>query len=127
MPQGKGPAGRVGATNVERRFLDAVVGAADRGGRPSPEMPRGSDAPTRHGGGLVRLSPSLSVPQAGRPSPEGWIWPWRGVYRRWARISGDGEAGWWRRRAAREEWIDLASEPEEKKEKKKWGPRVGWK
>ena len=49
----------------DRRFLDAEVGAAGRGGRPSPEMPRGS------GGGMVRLGPSPSVPQAGRPSPRG--------------------------------------------------------
>nr|CAB3502901.1 unnamed protein product [Digitaria exilis] len=32
--------GRVGATNVERRFLDAEVDVVGRGWRPSPEMPR---------------------------------------------------------------------------------------
>ena len=57
--------------NVDRHFLDADVGAAGRGGRPLPEMPRGNGAPSRRGGGLVRLGPSLPVPQAGRPSPRG--------------------------------------------------------
>ena len=118
----------MGATNVDRCFLDAEVGAAGRGGHPSPEMPRGSGAPATRGGSLVRLGPSLSVPQAGRPSPEGWIWPWRGVYRRWARISGDGEAGWWRRRPAREGRIERVrasgAASEEKEEKNRCGTHV---
>ena len=57
--------------SARRRSVLNRMDAAGRGGRPSPEMPRGSGAPSRRGGGLVRLGPSPSVPQAGRPSPRG--------------------------------------------------------
>jgi hypothetical protein len=111
----------VGATNVERRFFDAEVGAAGRGGRPSPEMPRGSGAPARRGGGLVRLGPLLSPPQAGSPSPRGADPAMAGI------LLGAGEdlrprrAGWRRRRRFGMEradqtedsgWSEAASEPE---------------
>ena len=122
----------MGATNVDRRFLDAEVGAAGRGGRPSPEMPRGSSAPSRRGGGLVRLDLSLPVPQAGRPSPRGAdpsmavSLPAAGEDLR-RRQGGDGGGGG--RRGSRDREIPVASEPEDrgKREKKEVEPtcRVG--
>ena len=116
----------MGATNVDRRFLDAEVGAAGRGGRPSPEMPRGSGAPSRRSGSLVWLGPSLPVPQAGRPSPKGTdpsmarSLPAAGEDLR-RRRGGDGGGGG--RRGSRDREIPVASEPEERgKRKKEVGP-----
>ena len=124
-PPGGGPAGRVGATNVERRFFDAEVGAAGRGGRPSPEMPRGSGAPARRGGGLVRLGPSLSPPEAGSPSPRGADPAMAGIL---PAAGGDlrrRRAGWRRRRRVGCCGGDSGwSERTRERGKKGWGSHV---
>ena len=110
-PPGRGPAGRVGATNVDRRFLDAEVGAAGRGDaarqrrpiqarrRPSPARPVAAGAPSRPSlpqrGGSVHGGESTG---SGRGSP--------------ATARRDGGGGG--RCGSRDRKIPVVSEPEER-------------
>ena len=121
----------MGATNVDRRFLDAEVGAAGRGGRPLPEMPRGNGAPSRRGGGLVRLGPSLPGPQAGCPSPRGADPSMAGSLpaagedlrrRRGGMVAAADGAG-----ATTARSPSRANQRRGERGEKKWGSRVGWK
>jgi len=105
------PAATVGAQEAR-----AEEGARRRRCREAA-APRPGTAAAWSGSGRRCRCPKPAV----RP-PEGRIRSWRGVYRRRARISGDGEAGWWRRRPAREGRIERVrasgAASQEKEEKK---------
>ena len=105
------PAATVGAQEAR-----AEEGARRRRCREAA-APRPGAAAAWSGSGRRCRCPKPAV----RP-PEGQIRPWRGVYRQRARISGNSEAGWWRRRPVREPRDpprEAVYEPEERGNRKK--------